>query len=330
MAYNGLAMSEDDIKKIIAANICAGAVNIREEMKPYVWRRGKEGVHVFDIKKFWDKLVLAARVLVAIENPGDIACLSEREYGQRAVLKFASFTGAQPIAGKYTPGTFTNQITKQYCEPRILVCQSPLGEHQAITEAAYTNMPVISFCNSDCNLKNVDIAIPCNNNSVEAIGTCWWLLCRQLLKFAGKIPGHSEWDIMPDLFFHRDQDAEDAQEEEQFQQAAPAAGADEWGAEATGQPTATAGAQAFAEFTGADDFGGNWADVDYDQPIETQGQQPATGVTGVTPGGQMGQQMGYAQQPQYGQPQGGQQAAAAQPQALPAAYFPPEENLEAW
>jgi len=26
------------------------------------------------------------------------------------VLKFASYTGATPIAGRFTPGTFTNQI----------------------------------------------------------------------------------------------------------------------------------------------------------------------------------------------------------------------------
>ncbi|XP_011815438.1 PREDICTED: uncharacterized protein LOC105524687 [Colobus angolensis palliatus] len=30
--------------------------------------------------------------------------------GQRAVLKFAAATGATPIAGRFTPGTFTNQI----------------------------------------------------------------------------------------------------------------------------------------------------------------------------------------------------------------------------
>merc|ERR1712176_1352388 len=108
---------------------------------------------------------------------------------------------------------FTNQITKAFCEPRILVCQSPHGEHQAITEASYMNMPVIAFCNSDANLKNVDIAIPCNNNAVESIGTCWWLLCRQLLRFRGKIPQHSEWDQMPDLFFHRDADDVEPQQE---------------------------------------------------------------------------------------------------------------------
>ena len=65
--------------------------------------------------------MLAARVIVAIENPEDVVAISARPWGMRAVLKFAHYTGAQSIAGRFTPGTFTNQITKQFREPRLLV-----------------------------------------------------------------------------------------------------------------------------------------------------------------------------------------------------------------
>jgi len=54
--------------------------------------------------------LFAARAIAAIENPADVCVISARPYGQRAVLKFASYTGATPIAGRFTPGTFTNQI----------------------------------------------------------------------------------------------------------------------------------------------------------------------------------------------------------------------------
>ena len=40
----------------------------------------------------------------------DASITSSRDTGQRAVLKFAAATGATPIAGRFTPGTFTNQI----------------------------------------------------------------------------------------------------------------------------------------------------------------------------------------------------------------------------
>lgn len=62
------------------------------------------------MNKTWEKLLLAARAIVAVEHPSEIFVISSRPYGQRAVLKFAAYTGATPIAGRFTPGAFTNQI----------------------------------------------------------------------------------------------------------------------------------------------------------------------------------------------------------------------------
>lgn len=45
----------------------------------------------------WDKLVLAARAIAAVENPADVCVISARQIGQRAVLKYARYTGTQEI-----------------------------------------------------------------------------------------------------------------------------------------------------------------------------------------------------------------------------------------
>ena len=144
-----LAPKEEDIQKMLAAQCHIGTRNSDHMMEEYIWRRRQDGVHIINIGKTWEKLMLAARVLTAIENPQDVIAISARPYGQRAVLKFAQYTGAASIAGRFTPGTFTNQITKQFREPRILVITDPRTDSQAVAEASYVNLPVIAFCDSD-------------------------------------------------------------------------------------------------------------------------------------------------------------------------------------
>lgn len=47
------------------------------------------GTFLLNLRKTWEKLSLAARMIVAIENPADVCVISARPYGQRAVLKYA-------------------------------------------------------------------------------------------------------------------------------------------------------------------------------------------------------------------------------------------------
>lgn len=90
------------------------------------------GIYIINLGKTWEKLQLAARVIVGIENPQDIIVQSARPYGQRAVLKFAQHTGAHAIAGRHTPGTFTNQLQTSFNEPRLLILTDPRTDHQVL------------------------------------------------------------------------------------------------------------------------------------------------------------------------------------------------------
>jgi len=233
-ANSVLSLQEEDLTKILVANAHLGAQNLDHQMASYVYKRKNNGVCLFNVRKMWDKLVLAARAIAAIENPADVCVISARQIGQRACLKYARYTGATPIAGRFTPGSFTNQIQRAYKEPRLVIVTDPVADHQPITEASYCNIPIIAFSNSDNPCRYVDIVIPCNNRGTASIGLMLWFLAREVLRIRGTLQRTEQWDVMCDLFFYRDQE-EAAKEElpaaaeghEQFE-LGPGPQGDEW------------------------------------------------------------------------------------------------------
>lgn len=203
-----LEPTQADITLLLAAKCHLGSTSVHNDMKKYMYARRPDGVFVIHIGKLWEKLILAARLIVLMQ-PDDIYIASSSFHGHRPANKIATYLGGTANCGRFTPGTFTKSIA----EPCLLICMDPRDDHQAIDESRKCSIPVIAFANSHSSLRFVDLAIPCNNVGVQSIGVMCWLLTRAVLRLRGALNYDEPWKVIPDMFFYIEEDVMQVEEE---------------------------------------------------------------------------------------------------------------------
>lgn len=202
-----LTKREKDIFRLIQSECHLGSKNYNVQMKRFIHHVTKEGTPLFKVDETYENIKLAARIIAGVSDPKDVYAISSRDFGQRAVIKFAKYTGASHnSSSRWINGSLTNHKTNNFKEPKVIIVADPYADAKPIKEASYANIPVIALCDTHNSLKFVDIVIPCNNNSTESISMIFWMLAREVQVLRGDLDREDdEWnDVVVDLFYYRD------------------------------------------------------------------------------------------------------------------------------
>lgn len=108
-----LNKAEKDILRLLHSECHVGSSNYNLQMKRFIHSVSESGVPVFKIKETYARIKLAARIIAGVKDLSEVFAISSRDSGQRAVVKFAHYTGCSVNSkSKWTPGSLTNYETK--------------------------------------------------------------------------------------------------------------------------------------------------------------------------------------------------------------------------
>lgn len=180
------------LDKYLESGVHIGSRFKSGDMKKFIYKCRTDGLCVLDITALNDRIMAAAKFLSRYD-PANVLVVAGRNYAQKPAKKLAEMTGAKAIIGRFTPGTLTNPGNENFVEPDIIFTADPPVDGQAIRESIKARIPVISLCDTSNMLKNVDLAVPCNNKGKKALALIYWLLAREILKQRGIIKSNEEF-----------------------------------------------------------------------------------------------------------------------------------------
>jgi small subunit ribosomal protein S2 len=184
---------------LLSAGVHIGTRVKTKAMEPFIYKVRPDGLFVLDMEKMNDRIQVVANFLARM-NMSRIVVASSKRYGRMPVHKFCELTGAKPMIGRFTSGTFTNPAYSGYFEPVAVVVTDALADQQIVEEATAEGIPVVAFCSTDNNLSNVDVVIPMNNKGRRSLAIAYWLLTRQIKRELGELSSEADWNVSIDDF----------------------------------------------------------------------------------------------------------------------------------
>lgn len=168
-------------------------------MQAFIYKIRQDGLSVLNVQQINDRLLLAARFL-ADYNPKDVLVVSRRENGWKAVELFGNLTGIRYSTGRYLPGRLTNTKLEDFNEVKLILVTDPFPDKNLVDDAARIGIPVIALCDTNNEISNVDLVVPCNNKGKKSLGLVFYILAREYMKIKGIIKSDAEFTPKIDDF----------------------------------------------------------------------------------------------------------------------------------
>ncbi len=199
----------------LTAGVHIGMKSCTRYMRQFVYKIRDDGLAVFNLKRVDERISTAARFLAGYNN---ILAVSRKENGAMAVRSFAEAIGARSVPRRFSPGTLTNPSFMGFFEPEVVIVVDPLADEQAVREAKKKRIPVVSLVDTFNTVRDIDIAIPANNNGKKSLSIIFWILAREVLKARGKIKKDSDFKMEIEDFGEALRQPEEATEEQKSEE----------------------------------------------------------------------------------------------------------------
>lgn len=179
-------------EKYLEAGVHIGTKTKNGSMRQFIYKARDDGLHVLDLKKLDGRLRFAAS-LIAKFPAEKVFVVGAKDNASKPIEKFCELTSCQPLNNRFTPGRFTNPARTDFVEPELVLVVDPAVDKQAVREAFEINVPVLALCDTNNNLRYIDLCIPTNNKGRKAIALMFWILAREVLKARGTIVADEEY-----------------------------------------------------------------------------------------------------------------------------------------
>jgi small subunit ribosomal protein S2 len=196
MAEENLLVVLDDYLK---AGIHIGTKLRTKFMSKFIYKVRPDGLSVLNVEQINDRIQNAINLMGQFE-PEDLLVVCRRENGWKPAKMFSKVTGIRVITGRYPPGLLTNTDLEDFIEAKLLVVSDPWPDKNAVGDGAKLGIPVIAFCDTNNEVSNIDLVIPCNNKGKKSLAILYWILAKEYMKLKGMIKSDEEFKYSIDDF----------------------------------------------------------------------------------------------------------------------------------